>query len=273
MKTVTVIIPVYLSSLSKDEELSFCRTLEILYNYPITIICPTHLDISLYTRLALRYGEKLIIERFDDSFFNGIKGYNRLLLSLGFYERFRTYDYILICQLDAYVFRDELMDWCDKAYDYIGAPLVGDYQDTVFSKELRVGNGGFSLRKVDAFIRYFQSKKNVYSIKQIANRIQLRNKPYTRIFVLILMVLGWRNKPLSVAERWIHNEDDFWSGLLANSNYALSMPSPTEAMLFSFERFPSELFELNHHQLPFGCHAWKKYQYETFWSKFIQSGE
>ena len=83
------------------------------------------------------------------------------------------------------------------------------------------------------------------------------------------MLLGWRNKPNIVAKRWKYNEDDFWSGLLDKSRYALSKPDPVEAIRFAFERFPSELYELNHHQLPFGCHAWKKYQYDSFWSEFI----
>ncbi len=281
MKTVTVIIPVYLTSLSQDEELSFRRTLKILKGYPITLICPKSLNLSVYEELAEKENKKIYTERFNDNYFNGIEGYNRLMLSYEFYHRFESYEYILICQLDAYIFKDELLKWCEKGYDYIGAPLIGRYEDTVFSDNMRVGNGGLSLRKVNTYMQFFQSKKNVFTIKQIADRIQLGKKPYTRIFVLLLMTLGWKNKPVSVAKGWTYNvtkgwtynEDDFWSGLLANSNYSLSMPSPTEAMQFSFERFPSELYELNHHQLPFGCHAWKKYQYESFWSKFIHNGE
>ena len=89
------------------------------------------------------------------------------------------------------------------------------------------------------------------------------------MLVWLLVLLGWRNKPVSFAAHWKYNEDDFWSGVLDNSNYAMSKPNPSEALRFSFERFPKELFALNGDSLPFGCHAWKKYQYEEFWKEYI----
>lgn len=46
-------------------------------------------------------------------------------------------------------------------------------------------------------------------------------------------------------------------------------PAPPEvAMKFSFEVHPEVLYELNDKQLPFGCHAYLKYNPE-FWKKFI----
>ena len=36
-----------------------------------------------------------------------------------------------------------------------------------------------------------------------------------------------------------------------------------------FERFPKELYEITK-QIPFGCHAWKKYQFEEFWKQYIE---
>ena len=37
-----------------------------------------------------------------------------------FYLNFKKYRYLLIYQLDALVFRDELLEWCSKEIDYIG---------------------------------------------------------------------------------------------------------------------------------------------------------
>jgi len=82
------------------------------------------------------------------------------------------------------------------------------------------------------------------------------------------MAFGWRNKPLSVTRRCEHNEDAFWSITLESSNYAMTKPLPTEALHFSFERFPSECYAITG-SLPFGCHAWRKYQYEEFWKSKI----
>lgn len=44
---------------------------------------------------------------------------------------------------------------------------------------------------------------------------------------------------------------------------------PKEALEFAFERFPSEMYKITG-KLPFGCHAWEKYEYESFWKKFIK---
>ena len=191
------------------------------------------------------------------------------MLTPSFYKSFAQYDYILVYQLDAFVFCDELSFWCNKDYDYIGAPIIGHYRDRELSFNMRVGNGGLSLRKISSFLNFFQSNKNVFSPKECATVINLKAKPYTRVIVWILMVLGWRNKAKIVSKRWYYNEDDFWSGLLDKSNFAMKKPPLEEAMFFSFERFPSVLFKLTGNKLPFGCHAWRKYEYDDFWSKYI----
>lgn len=262
---VCVAIPVFKISLSDDELLSIKQTIKVLRDYDIALVCPHSLDVSIYKRIC----SSLIEKRFPDFYFKDINGYNRLLLSSLFYQEFQNYRYILICQPDAYVFRDELIKWCDKNYDYIGAPIIGNYTDCEFSTKMRVGNGGFSLRNVQTILHFFNSRKNVFSPKQASKRISLWKKPQTRIFIWILMLFGWRNKPLTVASNWEYNEDDFWSGLLDDSRFALKKPNPVEALDFSFERFPSDLFKLSGNKLPFGCHAWRKYEYDSFWKQYI----
>lgn len=61
---------------------------------------------------------------FPDTYFKGIAGYNRLMMSPEFYETFAQWEYILIYQTDAWVFSDRLSEWCSKGYDYIGAPWI-----------------------------------------------------------------------------------------------------------------------------------------------------
>ena len=270
METATVVIPIYKSTLSRGEVVSIHQTMKVVGHHGITFVCPEGLDISVYLAIGEEEGITPSFLYFSPLFFKDISGYNRLLLTESFYQSFSNYEYILICQPDAYVFKDELIDWCKKGYDYIGAPIIGDSEDTFFSMKMRVGNGGFSLRKIKSALLFFQSKRNVFSPQQLIRRIDIKRKPYTRTFVFFLMMLGWRNKPRVVAKRWQYNEDDFWSGLLDDSRFALKKPSPREALKFSFERFPSELYEMNNKQLSFGCHAWRKYQYNTFWMTFIK---
>lgn len=271
MQKVAIVIPVYKPGLDGNEKVSIRRTLKVLGRYPIVLVCPEDMmDTSQYEGLANATGVVLQIERFAPHFFEGIEGYNRLMLSKLFYARFSEFEFILISQPDAYVFRDDLMAWCGKGYDFVGAPIFGRFTDKVFHpKQSRVGNGGFSLRRVEAFLDYFDGRKHVIRTKDIAKCIDLKKKPMTRWAIWLLMALGWRNKPSSVAKQWKYNEDDFWSGMLNGTRYELSKPEVEEALLFAFERFPSEAYAITG-TLPFGCHAWAKYQYESFWKTYIE---
>lgn len=269
MNQVIVVVPVYLPKMRETEVVSFDRTISVLGRHPIALVAPEGLNMDSYFQLAVSKHANLFVERFPQAYFEGIKGYNKLMLSYEFYKRFEKYEYILIAQLDTFIFCDELSLWCQKGYDYVGAPMVGQFTDIVFRENcMKVGNGGLSLRKVAAFLRFFEGKEHVYPLRQIARRIGLWNKPYTRWLVWIIMAFGWRNTPMKVAERYKWNEDCFWSMVLDGTPYELSKPSPRDAMEFAFERFPSELYAITG-KLPFGCHAWEKYQYDTFWKKWI----
>lgn len=265
---VVVVIPVYKDP-DIDEMVSLRQCCRILSHYKMCLVCPEGFDTRIFKEIWVSFDLNLCVEEFNPAFFKNIAGYNRLMLSEVFYLRFCRFDYMLIYQPDAYVFKDELMEWCQKGYDYVGAPLVGQFTDMVFHENcMKVGNGGLSLRKVAAFLRFFEGKEHVYPLSQIARRIGFWNKPYTRWLVWILMAFGWRNTPRKVAERYKWNEDCFWSMVLDGTPYELSKPSPRGAMEFAFERFPSELYAITG-KLPFGCHAWEKYQYDTFWKKWI----
>lgn len=65
------------------------------------------------------------------------------------------------------------------------------------------------------------------------------------------------------------NEDYYWTQILGKffNNYKVA---PIEkAIKFSFDVNPSLLFDMNNNELPFGCHAWGRYEPE-FWSKYIK---
>jgi 23S rRNA G2445 N2-methylase RlmL len=52
--------------------------------------------------------------------------------------------------------------------------------------------------------------------------------------------------------------------LVSNVFPNFRVPNAIEAALFSFEVAPEHLFELVGNKLPFGCHAWEKYN-KSFW--------
>lgn len=253
---VNIIIPIYKTDIDENERLSLQQCLNVLKAYPITIAKPLHLDVS--TLVAEH--PQLQVESFENKYFESIYGYNLLMLSTTFYQRFKEYDYILIYQLDAFVFRDELIEWCNRGYDYVGAPWVVKPKYNRFYYKLffffkanfyklmnkpfkeyviggRVGNGGFSLRKVSSFLGVTTEKQNL--IEQY-----LENSKKDNIF----------------------NEDVFW-GL---ENPQFSYPGFQEALRFSIDHRPQISMELSGNIVPFGCHGWNKPGKIEFWMPFIQ---
>jgi hypothetical protein len=66
------------------------------------------------------------------------------------------------------------------------------------------------------------------------------------------------------------NEDLIFSEFSSVSYYRHpKMPTPLLATNFAWELFPSYLYNKNNGRLPFGCHAFEKYEYLNFWSIYI----
>lgn len=233
MQQVAIVIPVYQGTLSETERISLRQCQRILGKYPIYIIAPENLD----THFISDYIENYNVIRFSENYFLSPKTYNHLMVSEGFYQAFISFEYILIYQLDAYVFEDKLKDWCEKGYDYIGAPkLKKEHLSDKISmlSEPILMNGGLSLRNVKSILRYIR---------------------YYGFFF----------------KDWKANEDAMFSFAQRRSypfRWLLKLPSWQEALAFSIEKNPQIGIKLLGGSLPFGCHAWEKYN-PSFWRKYI----
>lgn len=247
-----VVIPVYRNRLSELERRSLAQAYSVLNAYPLIIVKPESLDL---TEIKNEFPLFSFVS-FDDSCFQSIAQYNRLMLSARFYGQFREYDYILIYQTDAFVFRDELDMWAKKGYDYTGAPWlkrkVYDYpvvsqlfalgklfrrQGEPSKQDLynKTGNGGFSLRKVES---------HYHACVKYAERIA---------------------EYLSHPGNHLYNEDVFWATEVPGFKY----PDAMEALHFSFDKYPRYSFRLTKGDLPFGCHGWYKRKMKRFWQPII----
>ncbi len=264
--SVCIIIPIYQEKLSHTEEISLSQGMAILGHYPVLIIKPKSLNINY---LQEKYPQ-IKFENFDDAYFKSTLSYNRLLLSEEFYSRFLAYEYMLIYQLDAFVFRDELKEWCAKGYDYIGAPwrieidfnskiqefiwnfkkkiaLWFDLKEDLYGKfgpkeiimKRSVGNGGFSLRKTKKLLSFIPKNK-----QKIAEYLE------------------------KVKTHPAYNEDMFWCIELNRYVPQLKIPDWKIALKFAVEHLPEKAYKLNG-GLPFGCHAWDIYDTD-FWKKEIE---
>ncbi len=263
MKEVTVVIPIYKESLSPLEQISFDSIIrELGERHPITIVKPESLDVTGITK----HHKQILIECFEDSYFRNIASYNRLMLSEELYERFLDYRYILIAQTDVFIFRDELDMWCNKGYDYIGAPwlvrpiyrfplfrlcsyLKRKYCEATSTPNSqvtsnRVGNGGLSLRRVQSHLDVVRTLHTV--------------------------VESYLNYPRRTA---IFNEDVFFAIEPHKAGIEFKYPSTIEALSFSIDKYPSLSMELLGGKLPMGCHGWYKRKMKGYWSHVILNGE
>jgi hypothetical protein len=249
--SVAVVIPVYKPIPTAYELISLTQCQRVLGSYTTCLVAPHSLDISFYRE----FSPTLQVKTFDKSYFADIQGYNRLMLSEQFYESFAHVEYILIHQLDAFVFRDELADWCQQNYDYVGAPWLRDrdftgWQDQVsFLFRQRIATW-LDLKKNDGV-----TPREIISLNGVGNGgLSLRRVP-----AMLRCLRRFRNKIIQYEGIHQHqyNEDVFW-GVEVNRYWPLlRIPSYRKALQFSVEFYPQWAIEhYNNGQLPFGCHAW-----------------
>ena len=272
---VKVVIPVYKKDLSAEEQHSLRQCCSILKNYQLALVTYPECNLTIYNKILQAANVDYTIELFDRSYFYSVQSYNCLLLNYDFYLRFNTFDYILIYQLDGFVFKDELTEWCNKGFDYIGAPWFAKYKSYEDGHPLyKVGNGGVSLRKVSSFLKRFDEIMPLsifpFYIKNIRKKGIVKMSIKTTIMLVLLLfskkTVGYYLR--SYTDNRI-NEDCFWADGLSNTKLALTIPSVTEAAHFCIEKSPSYLFDIIGGKLPFACHAYEKYEFDEFWKKHI----
>lgn len=258
-KSVRIIIPLYKTEITPEEHTSLeCCFRLYGQSRPITFIKPESLDL---TELHRRYPEA-DIETFPDHYFKGLEGYNRLMLSAEFYERFLDTEYLFIYQTDAYLFSDDLKEWCDKGYDYIGAPWIPKkkYRKLYYRVFIKLRTGWCHLfKRSDPAILYYKVGNGGLSLRKTDSHYK---------------VASAENDPVLEAYRrkcadGNFNEDIFWSVEVNAKQKRFTYPDYREALGFSFDKSPEEVFEMNNRKLPMGCHGWSKPQMLPFWKPFI----
>lgn len=269
-----VAIPVYKKEISEEERASLIQAAKILSTYPFVLICPEGLDTTEYRLIMEHYHCNYSVESFLPEFFESVQTYSQLMLSLDFYQRFANTEYMLIYQLDAWVFRDELEYWCKQDYDYIGAPwFVGFEAVQQCSEKVSflpfAGNGGFSLRKIPSFIEILSKVRlKKYNMKRWKTYFDLykENKKRRKFLKVLKLYLSYTNSLQFYFDN--NNEDLVIVECFKKIKPKFKLAEYSTAMKFSFEVHPEKLYQLNNHQLPFGCHAFWKYDY-SFWQQFI----
>lgn len=235
--SVVITIPIYREKLTITEQVSLQQLRRVLGHYPCVFVAPESLHFDYE---GLESG--IPVERFPDYWFTSITSYSRLLLTEKYYVRFAAYDYLLIYQLDAFVFADRLQEFCDLGYDYIGAPIA-PYNPIWHAIGARVGNGGLSLRKVAA------ARK---ALQQWEKLPEERQQIFQDIFLRV--------------------EDFFWGWCGVQQDFDFKCAPIAAALQFSvqeevqgcYKRIAAGLLK------PFGCHGWNETNV-AFWRQQIEA--
>lgn len=253
-----IVIPIYKTHPTEIERLALLRTSSVLKGYDCYFIQARGSNMARhYSTLE----KKFSIHEFSPEYFSGIPGYNRLMMVPEFYSQFLGYDYMLIAQLDAVVFEDRLLSFCESGFDYFGAPWVG-YDITKLPKlapylswkyRLRnsrlgkyllgqtwaVGNGGLSLRRVKSALQVLEKSSTLQTFD---------------------------------VGQFRANEDNFWSFVAPRIDSTFKVAPFPLALDFAFELAPQICFRLNGSRLPFGCHAFEKHE-PDFWISQLERRE
>lgn len=273
MQEAVIVIPIYKEELGKTEKASLKRCLKILGKYPISFICPKSLNVENYQEILSAQNRTCDFIRFDDEYFKSVQSYSKFMLKTHLYNKFLNYNFMLVYQLDAWVFEDSLKYWCEQNYDYIGAPWFEGFDKADGNSPLMdlAGNGGLSLRKISKIKKLLKtSYKPDCTFKKFFNR----NKKHKLISNII-------NAPFLLIKYIFHviKTETFWSSTEIFEDITIvqcgpkvlkkfNVAPPEIALKFSFEAQPKRLYKMNDKKLPFACHAFEKYDFD-FWKQFI----
>lgn len=259
-----VLIPIYKAKINHYEAISLARALDCFRNYPIVLFGPQ----NLHPLKIKKYTQNIHVDSVNyeywglpNNFFSSVNAYNSLLLSKQFYSQLVHFSHILIYQLDAFVFEDRLVDWCQTDYDYVGAPIYPIGTSYGQQNIQCIGVGGFSLRKVNSFLKVLNSDKTIFRLNDLLQILRPYNckgkivRGIQGLRVILLQENHCESKSNSLITMGI-NEDVVY-GLYCNKYYNFFLvPKYNDAIKFCIDRYVAQ--ELTHlkGQLPFGTHAW-----------------
>ena len=271
-KRVAIMVPLISTTLNEDEAVSMRHLREFLDGYDKFLLVPDGLEVQMegFTAMPL-----------DRKHFGSAANHNRMLYRTDFWEKFADYEYVLMYHLDALVFSDQLEAWCDRGLDFIGAPFLR-CPESPWVREERVGNGGFALYRVPSVLKVLWSRYIGDPSKFWEDHFwREREKMRSVLRPVRAAVPGWLKgkatsglrDQLKKIDRTEVNErgnDLFWSDEAKKHWPSFKVGTLEEGLAFAFETQPSVSLERMGGKLPFGCHAWGRYD-RGFWEKYLLS--
>lgn len=241
-----------------------------LNEYDKFLLVPEGLDVKM---------EGFSVMSLDRRHFGSAANHNRMLYRTDFWEKFADYEYVLMYHLDALVFADQLREWCEKGIDFIGAPFLIS-ESSPWVKEERVGNGGFALYRVPSVQKVLWNRYVVEPGKYLEDRCWRLIELQKRLLGPIrAAVPAWlRNKATQPLQKQLRKMDHievnergndlFWSYEAECYLPGFRIGTLEEGLAFAFETEPVSCLVRTSGKMPFGCHAWGRYD-RSFWERYL----
>lgn len=254
--------------LTEAQEISLKHLRHYLGDYDIYLIAPWGARCRL---------DGMRIIRFRPRYFGSAAAHGLLLMSKGFYKRFRNYEHVMFYHLDSLVFSDGLSEWCGKPYDYIGAPWFR-CEDSPWVDRARVGNGGFALLRVSKAIEALEARRRyirgsrwldlhvMWTPDFLAKSMDRLSRRFPKSKLLERLVSERRQFMDPASNN--RNNDIFWSDMAKYYLPDFRVAPFHEGIRFAFEVSPRECLHMNGGKMPFGCHAWERYD-RSFWEPHL----
>lgn len=268
-KKVAILVPMSnRPRLTADEEISMRQLRHYFGNYDKFLIAPEGVAFDF---------EGFGVKRFPQRFFGSAAAHSRLLAMPSFYKQFADYEFVFFHHLDALAFSDQLPEWCATDIDYIGPPWI-QCVDSPWVDRPRVGNGGFTLLRIEKALLALNSRHrrqasfywfDLFTSNATLPWIEVLEK-LERVFPFSLIVgpllREWRETEDPIGNN--RNNDIFWSDTAVRYLPDFKVASLEEGLRFAFEVSPKTCLKMNHGKMPFGCHAWTRYD-RKFWEPHI----
>lgn len=236
-----VFVPYYKQELTALERFCLEKSIDTLReSFDIVLACPIGIKPPSYsgcTTIA-----------FSANHFADVSSYCRWLLEPEIYQFSLLYDYMLILQLDAIVFKNDLNKWCSMGFDFVGAPWSGRVSFSYRFKSrpnlnaevtrLDVGNGGLCLINPRSFLGL--------------------QRLYPDVFLEWYTLTG-PNAGQEALYCFLGERTPFFK-----------MPTKEQASLFSLELDARNWININN-ELPLGFHAMFKYDADLWRELFPSS--
>jgi glycosyltransferase involved in cell wall biosynthesis len=265
-KRCVVVIPTHKSDISVEEERSFRNTLSVFSNWDIRLVVPENISVESYARMKSIHALTFDIVRVTDQWMGTIQRYNAMMLSDDFYRLFDDYEYMLICHLDSWVFRDELEYWITLGYDYIGPPLFLLKEPARNSLESLVapqgGNGGFCLRKIDSTVKLLSNRRYDLNIMLLLKGVifLVHNRKFDLLKIFLRICWNTYKDPVRFQLSYNVYEDVMISVCYALLHKNYKVAPPEIAMHFATEVYSEEIIQTKLKlRLPFAVHGYDKY--------------